>query len=332
MLPRIGTYLFLAFFHQFVAATTPWMNIGYARAVTSTFKAGIAWPNGNWVNMKQFESTGKVQWYYTWSPSAVDSSLEFVPMLWGNDQISEWESSINSTIRNLGVTHILGFNEPDYATQSNLTPSAAASLWETQIEPLKSQGILLGSPAPTSAPEGKQWLLQWLNACQGGCTIDFVALHWYDINSTAFIEYLEDFHDTFQKPIWVTEWACQNFNVADEQCSLENIVDFMNATQGFMDNTEWVERYAWFGAMENLQGVNQDNALMDSSGRINALGEQYIGALAPNVSSSSTPGVVDGGTGSSTSPSLSVAFRTTSPPLLSFWIVLLLLFITSSVI
>jgi len=37
-----------------------------------------------------------------------------------------------------------------------------------------------------------------------------------------------------------------------------------------------VERYAWFGAMENLQGVNPANALMTSSGKINALGEQYI--------------------------------------------------------
>lgn len=30
----------------------------------------------------------------------------------------------------------------------------------------------------------------------------------------------------------------------------------MNATQAFMDATDWVERYAWFGAMEHLQGVN----------------------------------------------------------------------------
>ena len=31
----------------------------------------------------------------------------------------------------------------------------------------------------------------------------------------------------------------------------------MNATQSFMDETEWVERYAWFGAMKQLQGVNE---------------------------------------------------------------------------
>lgn len=31
----------------------------------------------------------------------------------------------------------------------------------------------------------------------------------------------------------------------------------MNATQSFMDNTEWVERYSWFGAMKEMQGVNE---------------------------------------------------------------------------
>lgn len=80
-----------------------------------------------------------------------------------------------------------------------------------------------------------------------------------------------------------------------------------------MDSSSFVERYAWFGAMENLQGVNsvsvfpvlrglsssglsyvtpslylQENALMDSQGNINALGEQYIGGNQSTTSSGST--------------------------------------------
>ena len=31
----------------------------------------------------------------------------------------------------------------------------------------------------------------------------------------------------------------------------------MNVTQSFMDATVWVERYAWFGAMKDMQGVNE---------------------------------------------------------------------------
>ena len=44
-----------------------------------------------------------------------------------------------------------------------------------------------------------------------------------------------------------------------------------------MDNATYVERYAWFGAMRNLQGVNPANALLDGKGNITALGKQYIG-------------------------------------------------------
>ena len=59
------------------------------------------------------------------------------------------------------------------------------------------------------------------------------------------------------RPLWVTEWACQNYNDVNAQCSQDDVYSFMNETQSFMDRTEWVERYAWFGAMENLMGINQ---------------------------------------------------------------------------
>lgn len=82
-------------------------------------------------------------------------------------------------------------------------------------------------------------------------------LDWYGVNATEFIAYLEDFHNTFQRPLWVTEWACQNFVDTKKQCSSDDIVTFLNTTQSYMDSSDFVERYAWFGAMENLQGVNQ---------------------------------------------------------------------------
>ncbi|KAI0773870.1 glycosyl hydrolase catalytic core-domain-containing protein [Fomes fomentarius] len=277
------------------------------RVVTNTSKAGLPWPNGNYVDMGQYLSTGKVQWYYTWGPSPAKANIEFVPMLWGSRQVAQWDSTINDTLSSLNVTHALGFNEPEIAGQSDISPADGAALWKAHIEPLKAQGVRLGSPAPSSSPKGKQWLLDWLGACQSGCSVDFIAVHYYDINSTQFMEYLTDYHNTFQRPVWVTEWACQNFNDANAQCSQQDVVNFMNATQEFMDNTEWLERYAWFGAMENMQGVNEANALMSSQGNINALGEQYTGAVAPAVNSSYQPGVVHGGFGTNSVPSSSAS-------------------------
>jgi len=162
-------------------------------------------------------------------------------------------------------------------------------MWKTYLEPLRAQGVRLGSPAPSSAPSGLTWLQDFLTSCAGGCTIDFIALHWYDVNATAFQTYLETFYSTFQRPLWITEWACENNNNVNAQCSDDAISEFMRQTQGFMDQSSFVERYAWFGAMENLQGVNPGNALMDNSGNINNLGKQYIGAKSSEISSLGSP-------------------------------------------
>jgi len=40
----------------------------------------------------------------------------------------------------------------------------------------------------------------------------------------------------------------------------------------WFDQQDWVERYAPFGAMKNMQGVQQNNALMNPDGSITALG------------------------------------------------------------
>jgi len=255
-------------------------------SVTSSSKAGIAGGGDAETDMPQFTTTGKVSWYYTWSLSSVDTDLEFVPMLWGSQDVTQWTDSsngINATIAQRKPTAVLGMNEPQETGQSNLTAQQGADMWKSYIEPLHAQGLRLGSPAPSSAPSGKTWIQDFLTACDGGCTVDFIALHYYDVNATAFAEYLTDFHNTFQRPIWVTEWACQNFNNGP-QCTLPEVAEFLNQTQAFMDAQDWVERYAWFGVMRNLQGVNPDDAMMNSNGQITDLGKQYIGTEAPKTS------------------------------------------------
>ena len=58
-----------------------------------------------------------------------------------------------------------------------------------------------------------------------------------------------------------------------QQCSGNDIVHFMNETQSFMDGADFVERYAWFGAMEHLpQGVNP----VCGSLMINDIGSDFL--------------------------------------------------------
>ncbi|KAF9073614.1 glycosyl hydrolase catalytic core-domain-containing protein [Rhodocollybia butyracea] len=299
---RFSLFILLAFFHHIILVT-PLVHSKTLQTTTSS-KAGLAWPNGNSDNIEQFLSTSKVSWYYTWSPDSISSTnIDFAPMLWGNKSINDFSSTVNTTISSKNVTAVLGMNEPDQPGQSNITPQEGAELWKVYLEPLKSQGVQLGSPAPSSAPAGKTWIQDFLTACNGSCTVDFIALHWYDINATAFIEYLEDFHNTFQRPLWVTEWACQNYN-GGPQCSYDDTVLFLNTTQSYMDSSDFVERYSYFGAMQNLQGVNADNALMNPNGKITALGEQYIGEEAPQTSGSGSADGPDAPGGTSASSTL----------------------------
>ncbi|KDR67580.1 hypothetical protein GALMADRAFT_258262 [Galerina marginata CBS 339.88] len=263
------------------------------RSVTNTSKAGLAWPNADSVDISQFGSTGKISWYYTWSPFPTDSNFEFVPMFWGTKSIDQFSSTIQQTLSNkrMNVTAILGMNEPEQAGQSNLTAQEGVQLWQTYVQPLHGMGLRLGSPAPSSAPSGKVWLQDFFTACGTNCTVDFIAMHWYGTNATQFISYLQDYHDTFQKPLWVTEWSCQNYVNLQDQCSADEIVQFLNTTQSFMDSADFVERYSWFGAMPNTQGVNPADALLDNKGRINALGQQYIGVQG-NQTNSSNPNII----------------------------------------
>ncbi|KAF8602907.1 hypothetical protein BDV93DRAFT_523744 [Ceratobasidium sp. AG-I] len=278
---------------------------------STSLKAGLGWGGGG--NISQFEGH-QVGWYFTWSPQSwvtpPPTQLEFVPQLWGGRDAVQFGSVVNtSSVASIGVKHALGMNEPQEPSQANLSPQDAAAMWKTYLEPLKSQGVRLGSPATTSAPNGKNWTQDFFTACAGGCTVDFIALHWYGIVAAEFIAYLEDFHNTFQLPIWITEFSCQNF-VPGPQCTYDEIVQFMNTTQTFMDKTEWVERYAWFGAMAALPAnVNNLTALMDPSGVINPLGQQYIGPLAGQA----TPTSVSSAVPSSTSVSAASTSITATP-------------------
>jgi hypothetical protein len=58
-------------------------------------------------------------------------------------------------------------------------------------------------------------------------------------------------------------WLCLNAGAATE----------------WLDNTDWIERYAWFGAGEaqDLYGVSTLNRLQFDDGSLTALGRQYVG-------------------------------------------------------
>ncbi|KAK0205362.1 hypothetical protein DFS33DRAFT_1428608, partial [Desarmillaria ectypa] len=213
-------------------------------ALASNPKRGLAFdPVGHSEDIYK-ASGGSCSWVYNWSPSSPSpsvSGIEFVPMQWGTDGLNGFLSRARSDSAMYVLVGYIGFNEPDYGQQSNIPVGTAVQMWKADINPLASSGIRLGSPAVTSADSGLQWLSDFLAQCSG-CTVNFLAVHWYAYGEGAanFILYLQKVHSRFPNyKIWVTEFA-------DTRTDSKAVLEFMKQVVAFMDATDWVERYAWF--------------------------------------------------------------------------------------
>ena len=179
-----------------------------------------------------------------------------------------------------------------------MSPQDAVNVWLDAIEPLKSKGYTLVGPVTSSNPNGLTWMKQFYEICNGRCSVcntsldiyinspnivrqvDVTPVHFYGTQADDFITYVELWHNTFNKPIMVTEFACENFNTANEnngkQCSESQVQEFYTKTIDFLEGASYVINYHAFGIMHDMQGVNTLDQLMSSSGAPTSLGEKYI--------------------------------------------------------
>lgn len=114
---------------------------------------------------------------YNWYSTTTNKQnfTEYVPMLWGtNPELTgAWDSHASSWIA-AGSGHLLAFNEPENAGQSNIDPKTAADAYHKYMQPFAGKAQL---GAPGVSNDGRDWMNQFLNLCSD-CVIDFVPIHW----------------------------------------------------------------------------------------------------------------------------------------------------------
>ena len=225
-------------------------------------------------------SSPGVSWWYNWASSGKGQAagIEFVPMVWGS-------SSLNDTLPK-GSRYVLGFNEPNFKSQSNLTPQQAAADWPMVEAHAKAAGAgggivspavnYCGSASACSAPtvtDPYTYLKDFLVACSG-CEVDYIAVHWYNCDLPSLRAYLEGNVDAggglqgfvqFGKPIWLTEFSCDGSHSAAEQKA------YMQAAVPYLENNPHVFRYSWFSA-----GPIATAELTNSDGSLTDLGKNYV--------------------------------------------------------
>ncbi|KAJ7056208.1 glycosyl hydrolase catalytic core-domain-containing protein [Mycena amicta] len=237
---------------------------------------GLAWATDN-TFAPVIGSKPLVTWYHHWEDGAVSqmpSKNEFVPMFWGNSKWDKWNSRKADMAKKL-PTHLMGFNEPDINSQSNMSPSYAAQVWMQEIQPYGYKGVKLISPA---VAWNLDWTASFLSEVQKrGGYVDMIAVHWYgsykDIAS--FKKFVSTARTRFNRKIWVTELGVTTASGASQQ----QTKDFMMQAFSWMDSTGYVDRASWFGCFESSNPPDQyataKNALLKTAGSLNDMGYWY---------------------------------------------------------
>ncbi len=247
-----------------------------------------------------------VGWYYTWGSSPnnteIDGAGEFVPMVWGkNDVNASVIQDIKTNYDNGTYTHLLTFNEPDLPDQSNITVDAALSYWDS----LETIGIPLSSPAVSyySKTDGNPWLDEFMEkADEQHKRVDFIAIHLYqsfysDTAVNDLKETLTALYDKYKIPVWLTEFAAVDIESRDAQgkqpgikgtpsskCTAKNARNYMTQATNMLEQLGFIERYAWF--VDNFGGMYGEEretglweapytALYDGGDELSSVGNTY---------------------------------------------------------
>ena len=189
-------------------------------------------------------------WYYNWTPSRKSDEAkvkaEFVPMIWYAGDLS---ADIALSPNAAGAKELLGFNEPDDPSEANMTVAEAADAWPKLV----ATGMRLGSPAPTT---GGHWLDDFMTeANKRKLLVDFLCLHWYgDITDKDPVgrlrKYLQNYHDKYKLPIWLTEYSGADFKYHKRKTTIEDNARFARESAEMMEKLPFVERYAWYTTYE----------------------------------------------------------------------------------
>jgi hypothetical protein len=217
-----------------------------------------------------------VSWFYGWAtaPSAAAkpvyaANLEFVPMVWGGG------FNVANVVKQIpaGAKYLLGFNEPNFGNEANLTPDQAAGMWP-QIEDIAGQKSLqIVSPALNycagncNQTDPFVWLDAFFAACPN-CKVDYVGAHWYACTINALTDYIGKMKK-YNKPIWLTEFACADGG----PYTPDEVKTYALQAELWLEHEPSVFRYSWFsGRTTAISNVN----LLANGGVLTDLGSAYV--------------------------------------------------------
>jgi hypothetical protein len=218
-------------------------------------------------------------WTYNWgsgTPSGL-SGVEFYPMWWSYYGASQSaDTAALTALVNGGAPVLLMYNEPDNASQANLTTAYALQGYTHASVAARSIGFgNLISPA--CADDGDTWMSEFMAAVKSqGLLCHAVAIHNYDSSASAFLSYVDGIHNKYGYNVYVTEFAPTDWK-SPTGITVADCESFMATAVPGLKSRSYVLDYSWYCGTLPGTGTLQTAALFDSSGNLTALGTQYKG-------------------------------------------------------
>jgi Glycosyl hydrolase catalytic core len=244
-------------------------------------KRGVGYNREQAADAKLFGSS--LTWWYDWGTNPEASALvaleaagvEFVPMIWSGPPRRDID--VEALIRTIprSAAYLLGFNEPNFGAQANLTPEQAAAAWPKLEEIARARNLELVSPAPNycggncNQTDPFAWLDAFFAACRG-CKVDYVAFHWYACSIEALKSIVGKYESKYGKPVWITELACLD-DPGDHSAAGQRA--YMDKAVAFLESDPQVFRYAWFIGRSSQPAAND---LFAPAAALTPLGSAYV--------------------------------------------------------
>ena len=255
-------------------------SFSYGQA--KSFKRGVGYGYHSASDMNT--ASKGISWWYNWASQpdytiATTYSIynvDFTPQAWnasGINGVKTWVAQDDK------VKYILGFNEPNFKDQANMTPTQAAAAWP-QLQAIADQNNLkLVSPAVnycgncvsengTVYTNPFKWLDDFFTACVG-CRVDYIALHWYG-GGNSMTSYIDGARK-YGKPIWVTEYANWESGVTPQSQK-----SYLAGTTNFLERDPDIFRYSWFIGRGSGAATYPYIDLYAGNGAMTDLGQLYL--------------------------------------------------------
>jgi hypothetical protein len=187
-----------------------------------------------------------LNWAYNYDDHtgvALPASVNFVPMI----HDANWEPLSDVQSRSTGwrsqssPAYLLTYNEPDNASQANMTTNQVIGLWPQ----LQALGVPLVSPAMQNTYDA--WAYSFFSLiASNNYRVDYTAVHLYvPPNASSVINNLHTVYTTWGRPVWLTEFSpvdWSNTQSWSENDDYNFLAEFMWQAEG----QDWLKRYAIF--------------------------------------------------------------------------------------